>query len=151
MHPFVPSSIYPSLPPSIFLSRRMTVAHLSRCCLWRRAGSCSIPLLGSHCPHRCTTARWSSWRSCCQHSWGSCLSLFQKGGGNQSHNGKMNTLENAGTVMGHEWTKTKHVLSQICLEPDKDSRDTNAFTSRVPIYSGMLYFRCTEAIHIFAQ
>lgn len=40
----------------------------------------------------------------------------------------------------------KHVLSQICFEPGKESSDINVCTSGVPVYSLMLYFRCIEAI-----
>ena len=51
------------------------MAHLGMCYRWSTAGSSYIPPLGFHCPYRCTTGRWSSWRSCCRRSWESCPSL----------------------------------------------------------------------------
>lgn len=71
------------------------MAHLGMCYRWSTAGSSNIPLLGFRCPYRCTTARWSSWRSCCRHSWESCLSLW----GQPRTDTHIDTLVKA--VMGH--------------------------------------------------
>lgn len=70
---------FPSAAEHITDARRApTVAemtHLGMCCRWSSPGSSCIPPPGFHCPYRCTTARWSSWSSCCRHSWESSLSL----------------------------------------------------------------------------
>lgn len=49
---------------------------LGMCYRWSSAGISDIPLPGFHCPYRCTTGRWSSWRSCCRHSLESCRSRW---------------------------------------------------------------------------